>query len=131
MGVMCKDGIDTIAGFQGKRVGLVQGYLWTGDLQKVLGSSLTLYPNPVAMAQDLAAGRIDVGTDSYAVAQYDQKKGGYSSLKITAVKPDPRVPASVQPGQTALPYTKPHQALADAFSADLADLDKSADIGRS
>jgi polar amino acid transport system substrate-binding protein len=130
MGVISKDGIDTIAGLQGKRVGSVQGYLWTGDLQKVLGSSLTLYPNPVAMAQDLAAGRIDVGTDSYAVAQYDQKKGGYSSIKIMAVKPDPRVPASVQPGQTAFPYTKSNQALGDALSADIADLHKSGDIAR-
>jgi polar amino acid transport system substrate-binding protein len=130
MGVISRDGIDTIAGLQGKRVGSVQGYLWTGDLQKVLGGSLTLYPNPVAMAQDLAAGRIDVGTDSYAVAQYDQKKGGYSSIKIMAVKPDPRVPASVQPGQTAFPYTKSNQALGDALSADIADLHKSGDIAR-
>jgi polar amino acid transport system substrate-binding protein len=82
------------------------------------------------MAQDLAAGRIDAGTDSYAVAQYDQMKGGYSAIKIMAVKPDPRVPASVQPGQTAFPYTKSNQALGDALSADIADLHKSGDIAR-
>jgi polar amino acid transport system substrate-binding protein len=130
MGVISSQGIDTIAGMQGKRVGTVAGYLWTGDMQKVLGSSLTIYPNPVAMAQDLAAGRIDVGTDSYAVAVYDQKKGGYKSMKIDVVKPDQRVPASIQPGQTALPFTKSNQALGDALSADIEALHKSGDLSR-
>jgi polar amino acid transport system substrate-binding protein len=114
----------------GKRVGAVAGYLWTGDMQKVLGSNLTIYPNPVAMAQDLAAGRIDVGTDSYAVAVYDQKKGGYKSMKIGVVKPDQRVPASIQPGQTAFPFTKSNQALGDALSADIEALHKSGDLSR-
>lgn len=130
MGVISGSGIDTVAGMQGKRVGAVAGYLWTGDLQKVFGSSLTIYPNPVAMAQDLAAGRIDVGTDSYAVAVYDQKKGGYKSMKIGVVKPDPRVPATIQPGQTAFPFTKTNQALGDALSADIEALHQSGDIAR-
>jgi polar amino acid transport system substrate-binding protein len=130
MGVISSSGVDTIAGMQGKRVGAVAGYLWTGDLQKVFGSSLTIYPNPVAMAQDLAAGRIDVGTDSYAVAVYDQKKGGYKSMKIGVVKPDQRVPATIQPGQTAFPFTKSNQALGDALSADIEALHQSGDIAR-
>jgi polar amino acid transport system substrate-binding protein len=107
MGVISSQGVDTIA-----------------------GSNLTIYPNPVAMAQDLAAGRIDVGTDSYAVAVYDQKKGGYKSMKIGVVKPDQRVPASIQPGQTAFPFTKSNQALGDALSADIEALHKSGDLSR-
>jgi polar amino acid transport system substrate-binding protein len=130
MGVISGQGNDTINSMQGKRVGAVAGYLWTGDLQKVFGSSLTIYPTPVAMAQDLAAGRIDIGTDSYAVAVYDQKKGGYKAMKIDVVKPDQRVPASIQPGQTALPFTKTNQALGDALSADIDALHKSGDISR-
>ncbi|WP_118180130.1 substrate-binding periplasmic protein [Paraburkholderia phosphatilytica] len=130
MGVISGQGNATIASMQGKRVGAVAGYLWTSDLQKVFGSSLTIYPNPVAMAQDLAAGRIDIGTDSYAVAVYDQKKGGYKAMKIDVVKPDQRVPASIQPGQTAFPFTKTNQALGDALSADIEALHQSGDISR-
>lgn len=130
MGVISAQGLDTITSMQGKRVGAVDGYLWTGDLQKVFGSNLTIYPNPIAMAQDLAAGRIDIGTDSYAVAVYDQKKGGYKSMKIDVVKPDSRIPASIQPGQTAFPYMKSNQALGDALSADIDALHKSGEMSR-
>jgi polar amino acid transport system substrate-binding protein len=130
LGVISSQGIDTVAAMQGKHVGTVAGYLWTGDMQKVFGSSLTIYPNPVAMAQDLAAGRIDVGTDSYAVSVYDQKKGAYKSMKTAVVKPDQRVAASIQPGQTALPFTKSNQALGDALSADIEALHQSGDIAR-
>ncbi|MEM5456296.1 transporter substrate-binding domain-containing protein [Paraburkholderia phytofirmans] len=130
MGIISKDGLDTVTSLEGKKVGAVQGYLWTPDLQKVFSSSLTIYPNPVAMAQDLAAGRIDVGTDSYAVSVYNQKKGGYKGMKITTVKPDKRVAASIQPGQTAFPFTKSNQALGDALSADIEALHKSGDIAR-
>ncbi|MGF6261862.1 polar amino acid transport system substrate-binding protein [Paraburkholderia youngii] len=130
MGIVSKDGLETITSMEGKKVGTVAGYLWTPDLQKVFANTITTYPNPVAMAQDLAAGRIDVGTDSYAVTVYNQKKGGYKGMKLTVVKPDKRVAASIQPGQTAFPYTKSNQALGDALNADLEALHKSGDIAR-
>ncbi|WP_232316623.1 substrate-binding periplasmic protein [Candidatus Burkholderia verschuerenii] len=130
LGIISKDGLDTVTSLEGKKVGAVQGYLWTPDMQKVFSSSLTIYPNPVAMAQDLAAGRIDVGTDSYAVSVYNQKKGGYKGMKVTVAKPDKRVAASIQPGQTSFPFTKSNQALGDALSADIEALHKSGDIAR-
>ncbi|PFH20699.1 substrate-binding periplasmic protein [Burkholderia sp. JKS000303] len=130
MAVISKQGVDTVASIVGKRVGTVQGYLWTGDLQKLLGSSLVVYPNPVAMAQDLAAGRIDVGTDSYAVSKYNQTKGGYASMKIMLVKPDPRVPASLEPGQTALLFTKTNAALGTALGANIDAMRQSGEIAR-
>ena len=130
MGIISKDGADTIAALQGKRVGAVQGYLWTPDLQKVFGSSLTIYPTSVAMAQDLAAGRIDAGTESYAVTIDGQKKGGWQGLKVSIAKPDPRVAASAQPGQTTLPYTKSNKELGDALSADVDALNKSGEIAK-
>jgi polar amino acid transport system substrate-binding protein len=130
MAIISKDGYDSIAALQGKRVGTVQGYLWTPDLQKVFGSSLTIYPTTVAMAQDLQAGRIDVGTESYAVTMDGQKKGGWQGLKIAVAKPDPRVAASEQPGQSTLPYTKSNQGLGDAIDADIEALHKSGEIGQ-
>lgn len=130
MAVISKQGVDTVGSIVGKRVGTVQGYLWTGDLQKLLGSALVVYPNPVAMAQDLAAGRIDAGTDSYAVSQYNQTKGGYPAMKIMLVKPDPRVPATLEPGQTALLFTKTNAALGTALSANIEALRQSGEIAR-
>ncbi|MBB2927892.1 substrate-binding periplasmic protein [Paraburkholderia silvatlantica] len=130
MAVISKQGVDTVGGIVGKRVGTVQGYLWTGDLQKLLGSALVVYPNPVAMAQDLAAGRIDAGTDSYAVSQYNQTKGGYPAMKIMLVKPDARVPATLEPGQTALLFTKTNAALGTALSANIEALRQSGEIAR-
>lgn len=130
MGIVSKDGLNTIAAMQGKRVGAVQGDLWTPDLQKVFGSSLVVYPNPVAMGQDLAAGRIDAGANSYAGSLYSQKQGGFGLLKITTVKPDPRVPATTEPGQTTLPYAKGNQSLGEALSADIEALRQSGEIAR-
>ena len=128
VGFISKDGIDSVAGLQGKRVGSVQGYFWTGDLQKLLGGSLAVYPNPVAMAQDLEAGRLDVGTDAYSVVEYDKKKGGYKGLQVKVVKPDPKLAASRMPSQAGFPYTKGNDALGKALSADIDELHKSGEM---
>lgn len=130
MGAISKDGTTDVQQMKGKRVGTVQGYVWVADLQKLLGGSLTLYPNPIAMAQDLAAGRIDIGTDSYAVSIYNQKKGAYQNMKVTVLKPSPEVGSTREPGQTTLPYTKSNQALGDALTADIEALRQSGDIAR-
>ncbi|MBN3723892.1 substrate-binding periplasmic protein [Burkholderia sp. Ac-20379] len=130
MGIISKDGIDTVGGLAGKKIGTVTGYLWLADLQKTFGDSLVVYPNPVAMAQDLMTGRIDAGTDSYAVAQFNQKKGGYSGMKITVAKPDQRVAATLMPGQTTMPYTKSNTALGEALSADIDALRNSGEISK-
>ncbi|EKG40170.1 Amino acid ABC transporter, periplasmic amino acid-binding protein [Pseudomonas syringae pv. avellanae str. ISPaVe013] len=119
MGIISKDGVSRISDLEGKRVGTVQGYLWVADLQKVLGDNLVLYPNPVAMAQDLASNRIDAGADSYAVGIASQQKGGFGGLKIVVSAPDDRVKATLQPGQTAFAYTKSNTSLGDALSADI------------
>ncbi|WP_193752112.1 substrate-binding periplasmic protein [Pseudomonas abietaniphila] len=128
MGIISKDGVTKVADLEGKRVGTVQGYLWVPDLQKVFGDNLVLYPNPVAMAQDLASNRLDAGADSYAVAIAAQQKGGFSGYKITVSEPDSRVKASLEPGQTAFAYTKGNAALGEALSADIDAMHKSGEI---
>jgi polar amino acid transport system substrate-binding protein len=70
MGILSKDGIDTIEGMVGKKVGTVAGYLWVEEMQALFGDNLSVYPDAVALAQDLAAGRIDVAADGYNYAAY-------------------------------------------------------------
>jgi polar amino acid transport system substrate-binding protein len=106
MGIYSKTGISKVESLVGKKVGTVSGFLWVADLQKLLGSNLTLYPNPVALAQDLAAGRIDAGVDGYGTGVYAQKKGGYPGIEIKVAEPDQRVQASVEPGQANIIYSK-------------------------
>ncbi|SQF97939.1 amino acid ABC transporter, periplasmic amino acid-binding protein [Paucimonas lemoignei] len=128
MGIISKEGVSRISDLEGKRVGTVQGYLWVADLQKVLGDNLVLYPNPVAMAQDLASNRIDAGADSYAVGIASQQKGGFAGLKIVVSAPDDRVKATLEPGQTAFAYTKSNTSLGDALSADIQAMHENGEI---
>jgi polar amino acid transport system substrate-binding protein len=130
MGVISVDGVDTIPALQGKKVGVVAGSYWNADLKKYLGSSLTIYPNPVALAQDLAAKRIDIGIDSYLTAAYNQKTAGYRGFKVMPIKPDASVPASLSPSQAGFPYQKSNDALGAAISADIAEMHKAGEIAK-
>jgi polar amino acid transport system substrate-binding protein len=130
MGVISSDGADTIPALQGKKVGVVAGSYWNGDLKKYLGSSLTIYPNPVALAQDLSAKRIDIGIDSYLTAAYNQKTAGYRGYKVLPIKPDAAVPASQSPSQAGFPYQKANSALGEAISADIAEMHKTGEIAK-
>ncbi|MBO9547884.1 transporter substrate-binding domain-containing protein [Pseudomonas sp.] len=130
MGIISKPGYATVGELEGKRVGTVQGYLWVNDLKKVLGDNLVLYPNPVAMAQDLASGRIEAGIDSHAVAIASQQKGAYQGASIKVSAPDPRVKATEQPGQTAIPYMLSNAELGKALDANIQALHGSGEIAR-
>ena len=128
MGVYSKDGVSTVASMMGKQVGTVSGFLWVTELQKLLGTNLHLYPNPVALAQDLEAGRVQIGVDSYGTGAYAQKKGGYPGIMIKVAEPDQRVQASIQAAQANLLYTKSNASLGAALDADLQELHKNGAI---
>ncbi|KQS80914.1 hypothetical protein ASG25_05180 [Rhizobium sp. Leaf384] len=120
MGIFSKEGYDSVDSFIGKNVGTVQGYLWVSELQKLLGPSLKLYPTPVALAQDLEAGRIDVAADGYNSGVYLQKTAdAYKGIKIVLSKPDERVQASVQPAQAGVIYTKDNESLGAALDKSI------------
>ncbi|MNE79003.1 hypothetical protein D3C80_1754520 [compost metagenome] len=108
----------------------MQGYLWVNDLKQVLGENLVLYPNPVAMAQDLASGRIAAGIDSHAVAVASQQKGAYKAAQIKVSEADPRVKATEQPGQTSFPYMLSNIELGKALDANIQALHGSGEIAR-
>jgi len=106
MGIYSKAGLSKVSDLIGKKVGTVSGFLWVAELQKLLGANLVLYPNPVALAQDLAAGRVEVGVDSYGTGAYAQKRGGYAGIQIKVAEPDERVQASIQAAQANIIYSK-------------------------
>lgn len=124
MGIYSKTGVSTVEALIGKKVGTVAGFLWVAELQKLLGSNLTLYPNPVALAQDLASGRIDVGVDSYGTGVYAQKKGGYQGIQIKVAEPDPRVQASIEPAQANIIYSKSNPDFGKALDATIETMHK-------
>ncbi len=128
MGIYSKDGVSTVAAMMGKQVGTVSGFLWVAELQKLLGTNLHLYPNPVALAQDLAAGRVQIGVDSYGTGAYAQKKGSYAGIVIKVAEPDQRVQASIQAAQANILYTKGNVSLGAAMDADIQDLHKNGAI---
>ncbi|HFL7939545.1 TPA: substrate-binding periplasmic protein [Pseudomonas putida] len=128
MGIISDEGYTKISELDGKRIGTVQGYLWVDDLKKAFGDNLVLYPNPVAMAQDRASRRIQVGADSFAVAVSSQQKGGYPGKSIKVSEPDQRVKATLEPGQSAFPYTKANAALGEALGKNIQALHASGEI---
>jgi polar amino acid transport system substrate-binding protein len=123
MGILSKDGIDTVEGLVGKKVGTVSGYLWVEQMQALLGENLAIYPNAVALAQDLAAGRIDAAADGYNYAAYAQSTAGaYEGIKIKLAQPDERISASVKAPQAGILYTKGNDSLGAAIDATIARL---------
>lgn len=128
MGIISAEGFSKISELDGKRIGTVQGYLWVDDLKKTFGDNLVLYPNPVAMAQDLASRRIQVGADSFAVGVASQQKGAYQNKTIKISEPDPRIRATLEPGQTGFPFTKSNAALGQALNANIQALHATGEI---
>lgn len=122
--IYSKTGLETVKDLEGKSVGTVSGFLWVEQLQKVLGDKLVLYPNPVAVAQDLQAGRIEAAVDGYSSGAYAQTKGGFPGITIKVMKPDERVAASIQPAQATLLYHKDATELGAALDADIQAMHK-------
>lgn len=128
MGIYSKSGLSTVESLVGKKVGTVSGFLWVAELQKLLGSNLTLYPNPVALAQDLAAGRIDAGVDSFGTGVFAQKKGGYPGIVIKVAEPDQRVQASVEAAQANIIHSKSNVDFSTALNATIEAMHKNGQL---
>jgi polar amino acid transport system substrate-binding protein len=118
MAIISKDGLADAEQLKGKAVGTVDGYLWVDDMKKLLGDSLKVYPTTLNMNQDLAAGRIDIGIDSYGSAQFN-KKGDF---KVAVIKPHDAIAASKEAAQIGIPVPKENTELLAALNADLKTL---------
>lgn len=125
MAFISKDGVSSVSQLKGKKVGTVDGYLWVDDVKKVLGSSVKVYPTTLNMNQDLKAGRIEIGIDSYGSGKFNNP-----NLKVEVTKPDQRVKASLQGAQSSFPVPKSNTALLKAMNADIAELHSSGDMAK-
>lgn len=113
MALISKDGVSSVSDLEGKVVGTVDGYLWVDDMRNVLGDSLRIYPSTVNLYQDLKAGRIDYGIDSFGSATFNNQEGLY---KVSVTEPDERVAASKEAAQIAIPVSPDNVALLDAIN---------------
>lgn len=124
MGIYSRTGLSKVEELIGKKVGTVSGFLWVAELQKLLGSNLVLYPNPVALAQDLGAGRIEAAVDSYGTGAYAQKRGGYPGIQIKVAEPDERVQSTIQAAQANIIYSKSNPDFGAALDDTIQQLHK-------
>lgn len=125
-----KDGLDTVDAMMGKSVGTVSGYVWVGELQKVFGSNLKLYPDGLAMYQDLEAGRLDVGLDGSVAPVEAIKSGRLKGFKATLVKSDPRFAETVEPPQSAILYSLGNKGLGEALDATVTEVHKDGSLAK-
>jgi polar amino acid transport system substrate-binding protein len=125
MAFVSKDGLSKVSELAGKNVGTVDGYLWVDDVKKVLGSSVKVYPTTLNMIQDLKAGRIDVGIDSFGSGKFSNP-----TMQVKVTEPDPRVAASQQGAQAAFPVPKDNSALLAAINADIAELHSGGEMAK-
>ena len=125
MAVISKNGVSDLSTLKGKRVGTVDGYLWVGDMKKFLGSSLKVYSTTLNMNQDLKAGRIDVGIDSYGSGKFNNK-----DLKVEVADSHPEIAASQEGAQASFPIPLSNKELLAAINADIADLHKSGELAK-
>jgi polar amino acid transport system substrate-binding protein len=109
--VMSADGVSTVDDLIGKKVGTVEGYLWVDALKQLLGDDLKTYPDSLSLAQDLTAGRLDIGLDGYGAAAQSIEGTDY---QIEVLETDDRVPATEEPSQTALLLDPSNDDLATA-----------------
>ncbi len=128
MGIYSKTGLSTVESLIGKKIGTVSGFLWVAELQKLLGANLSLYPNPVALAQDLATGRIEAAVDSYGTGVYAQKKGGYPGIQIKVAESDQRVQATVEAAQANIIYNKSNTDFGKALDDTIETLHKNGQL---
>jgi polar amino acid transport system substrate-binding protein len=128
MGVISKEGFTKVSELDGKKVGNIQGYLWYDDTAKHFGDNAVSYSNTVSMAQDLAAGRISAGFESYVVGKEAQKNGAYAGMKINIIQPDESIAASKLPGQSNFPHTKGNAKLTEALDTDIKELHENGKI---
>lgn len=119
MALISADGISDVNELEGMTVGTVDGYLWVEDMRNVLGDDLRVYPTTLNMNQDLEAGRIDVGIDSYGSAIYNNTEDKY---QVQVVDSDERVAASQEAAQIAIPVAPGNQELVDAINAFIAEI---------
>lgn len=116
------EGVDTVEGLIGNKVGSTLGFLWNEDLEALLGDDLSLYPTTQALYADLASGRISVVVDTFPSGQDALKNTPVEGAQFKVPAPDDRVVSTTMPGQTNFPVNLDNPGLQEAINNNLKTL---------
>lgn len=119
------DGVDSIEGLIGNKVGSTLGFLWNEDLENVLGNDLSLYETTQALYADLASGRISVVVDTFPSGQAALENTPVEGAQFEVPAPDDRVVSTTKPGQTNFPVSLDNPGLQEAINNNLDTLRES------
>ncbi|MFC3085325.1 substrate-binding periplasmic protein [Tabrizicola soli] len=128
MAIYSKAGHTKFADIESGTVGSVQGNLWVNDLREILGENLKLYPDSVAMQQDLVAGRLDAAVDGNSIGVVAQAQGGLEGIQIKVIEPDERIGASQEAGQGTFPINKDNAEMLAGMDAAIKQLHETGKI---
>lgn len=116
------EGVDSVEGLIGKKVGSTLGFLWNEDLENLLGNDLSLYPTTQALYADLASGRISVVVDTFPSGQSALQTTPVEGAQFKVPAPDDRVVSTTLPGQTNFPVNLSNPGLQEAINNNLKTL---------
>lgn len=116
------EGVDSVEGLVGKKVGSTLGFLWNEDLEKLLGGDLSLYETTQALYADLASGRISVVVDTFPSGKAALETTPIDGAQFKVPAPDDRVVSTTKPGQTNFPVNLSNPGLQQAINENLKTL---------
>lgn len=120
MALLSKSGAKSLDDLVGKKVGVVQGYLWNDDLQKALGKdNVKLYQATDGMLTDLSNGRLQVAVLTNAEAGFRAKQTPAAALKVETIAATPKVQSSKSKSNVVFPLTKDNASLTTALNEDI------------
>lgn len=123
------EGVDSVEGLIGKKVGSTLGFLWNEDLENILGDDLSLYETTQALYADLASGRISVVVDTFPSGTAALATTPIDGAQFKVPAPDDRVVSTTMPGQTNFPVNLENPGLQEAINDNLKTLRESGVLG--
>jgi polar amino acid transport system substrate-binding protein len=121
-------GYKTVAELDGKKIGSVAGNLWNDEVTQVFGDKFSVYQDPEAVFNDLAAGRIDAVIDSVGATTARFEANPIKDAQIVPLQPDARIPVTAHPGQLNWPTKLDNTELTKAINDNIEDLRKDGTI---
>lgn len=127
MSVLSADGLKSLEDLKGKKVGVIQGYLWNEQLVDALGKdNVKIYQDSVSLNNDLTSGRADAGIYTSAEAAFRAK----GDLKAAVFEPNNTIPASHETFDIVILSPKGSTSLTAAFNEDIAAITKSGELAQ-
>ena len=132
VGIISREGIDSIDELTGKKLATVQGYYFVDDVTETFGDDVQLFPDSVKMFQDLLAGRSEAALESYPSAvAYLESRNATDAFQVKVPAADPRIPATgANAAQSTFAYNDSVAGLGEALNDYLRDIRESGELAR-